>query len=68
MKGEELRVKSDGGEGGYHKFVYECNLIPLVTESCMQNFITLVQPPLLTVDCCASHFLLVSIPGLAPLN
>ena len=47
-----LRVKNEGwggqGVGGwYHKFVYECNRIPLVTEGCMKNFITLVQPPLL---------------------
>ena len=29
---------------GYHKFIEESNLIPLVTEGCIQNFITLVQP------------------------
>ena len=52
IKSVGLRVKNEvwGGQGGggwYHKFVYECNRIPLVTEGCMQNFITLVQPPLL---------------------
>ena len=45
-----LRVKNEGwgvkGGGWYHKFVYECNLIPLVTEGCMQSFLTLVQPPI----------------------
>jgi hypothetical protein len=45
-----LSVKNEGGggqvvEGWYHKFVNECNLIPLVTEGSMQNFINLVQPP-----------------------
>ena len=44
-----LRVKNEGwgGQGGggwYHKFVYGCKLIPLVTEGCIQNFITLYNP------------------------
>ena len=38
MEGVRLRVKNEewgvkGGGGVYHKFVYECNHIPLVTES-----------------------------------
>ena len=44
---EEWRVGGQGDRAWYHKFVYECNLIPLVTEGWMKNFITLVQPPLL---------------------
>ena len=46
-----MKVGGSRGGGWYHKFVYECNLIPLVTEGCMQNSITLVQPPL--YDVCA---------------
>ena len=34
MEGVGLREKN---EGGYHKFVHECNLIPLVTEGCMKK-------------------------------
>ena len=42
FKSEEWRVGGQGGGGWYHRFVYECNLIPLVTEGYMQNLITLV--------------------------
>jgi hypothetical protein len=38
-----MKCGGQGGGGWSHKFVYECNLIPLVTEGCMQNFITQVQ-------------------------
>ena len=45
MQSEEWRGGGQWGGGWYHKFVYECNLNPLVIEGCVQNSITLVQTP-----------------------
>ena len=47
MEGVGLKVKNEGWgvkRGRDHKFVLEWNLILLVAEGCMYNFITLGQP------------------------